>query len=808
MKKYNDLQSFRHPSQDPRQISERSLVCENPPRCFLFAQMTVGLGECYERIRNGDGENKEICLQNQSANEEKFSPITGSILAGRYKVIAKVGEGQSSLLFRAEDIFHPKKRHVAIKFLHASYQNLGPQEASCLLHLKKADFLKVANIAHILNVFTVGQHFCMVFEFLSPTPLYKYFQMFPFPSKVEKVNLIRKIAFQVTQCLAVLSSVNIIHADIKPENILFTNGDKNDVKIIDFGNAIYWNHDEMSLYFGSFELQTVFYRAPEVMFGLPFGPQIDMWSLGCVLAELYLGEPLFLATSKDEILEKMQALLGPFPMCPFQSGKYFSNFKKFVGRVKSVPGYSQNVVNILKKLGSTDYIFADFIARLLTFDPGLRLSPLEAVRHPFLAPECALGLLLPPGYWTQESSNSRILLTPSTYPHRPKIDEKIKKLHYSELDFLRVGTRADDGKADKAGRADNVMKVLPFNYQDESSTGNNENTGEVTNGGNTEGESDSAVERDQTDRLYDNDTRIIFGVESTENVDASRPSAKEDTRYSDFNESCSVLHTTEEIRFIPDPPKDHQKQNSGMFVNRNSNEIREMMDRNASGKSYSIVNTTKREQPIPAKKGRKYSTSLKSFVKPGNMKETGSSKSNLREFPSSGDTSSLPKTLNVHLSPNFAKKTAAKKEHINSCDAVNSTANKGSYNLSHEQRDNTFNESCSVKILFTNPSFSKAEAQKRSSKRRRKYILKKKPSRVSKQSGSETESCCSASTDMPEDNINSRTPRMTRSKSPATTPALSPEIKTTSGKSVAEKEIDNSISPARRTTYCCQRKEY
>jgi serine/threonine protein kinase len=42
----------------------------------------------------------------------------------------------------------------------------------------------------------------------------------------------------------------------------------------------------MSLYFGSFELQTVFYRAPEVMFGLPFGPQIDMWSLGCVLAEV------------------------------------------------------------------------------------------------------------------------------------------------------------------------------------------------------------------------------------------------------------------------------------------------------------------------------------------------------------------------------------------------------------------------------------------------------------------------------------------------------------------------------------------
>ncbi|XP_046862628.1 probable dual specificity protein kinase YAK1 homolog [Xenia sp. Carnegie-2017] len=88
----------------------------------------------------------------------------------------------------------------------------------------------------------------------------------------------------------------------------------------------------MSLYFDSFELQTVFYRAPEVMFGLPFGYQIDMWSLACVLTELYLGEPLFLATSKEEILEQMHSLLGPLPLSPYEEGKYFTDFKKFVSR--------------------------------------------------------------------------------------------------------------------------------------------------------------------------------------------------------------------------------------------------------------------------------------------------------------------------------------------------------------------------------------------------------------------------------------------------------------------------------------------
>ena len=147
MNKRKNLRSFRPPSRGARNVSERSLVCENPPRRFIFAQMTVGLEECYERIRNKNGNES---IKNEATEQEAFLPVPGSILAGRYKVIAKVGEGQSSLLVKAEDTFHPKKKCVAIKILHASYRNLGPQEASCLLHLKKADMFKVANIAHVL----------------------------------------------------------------------------------------------------------------------------------------------------------------------------------------------------------------------------------------------------------------------------------------------------------------------------------------------------------------------------------------------------------------------------------------------------------------------------------------------------------------------------------------------------------------------------------------------------------------------------------------------------------------------------------
>ncbi|XP_046859017.1 dual specificity tyrosine-phosphorylation-regulated kinase 2-like [Xenia sp. Carnegie-2017] len=271
------MHSFRPPHQS-RDCFQRLCVCPNPSERSIFAQMTVGLKMLYSSIddkANKKQINKSLFL-NSSFKEDKFKPVIGALLAGRYKVIANVGEGQSSVMVQAEDTYHPRQRYVAIKILHKSYANLGPQEASCLLHLRNSDAYNVSNIAHFLNMFAIGNHFCIVFKFLLPKPIYKYFQMFPFQSKMERLNSLKNS---------------------------FSTSRKN-VKLIDLGNAIYCVHKEMSLYFDSFELQTVFYRAPEVMFGLPFGYQIDMWSLACVLAELYLGEPLFLGTSKRKYWSK------------------------------------------------------------------------------------------------------------------------------------------------------------------------------------------------------------------------------------------------------------------------------------------------------------------------------------------------------------------------------------------------------------------------------------------------------------------------------------------------------------------------
>lgn len=78
-----------------------------------------------------------------------------------------------------------------------------------------------------------------------------------------------------------------MHCDLKPENILLKQPDRSAVKVIDFGSSCL--EDETRYTY----IQSRFYRAPEVILGLPYGTPIDMWSLGCILAELYTGCPIF-----------------------------------------------------------------------------------------------------------------------------------------------------------------------------------------------------------------------------------------------------------------------------------------------------------------------------------------------------------------------------------------------------------------------------------------------------------------------------------------------------------------------------------
>lgn len=113
---------------------------------------------------------------------------------------------------------------------------------------------------------------------------------------------LQKISKQILVCLEYLHDLKLIHCDLKPENILIKSISETQVKVIDFGSSCFI-HDHLSSY-----VQSRSYRAPEVILGCKYDYKIDIWSLGCILAELYTGNVLFQNDSIQSLLAKVLIL--------------------------------------------------------------------------------------------------------------------------------------------------------------------------------------------------------------------------------------------------------------------------------------------------------------------------------------------------------------------------------------------------------------------------------------------------------------------------------------------------------------------
>merc|ERR1719334_2008934 len=120
-------------------------------------------------------------------------------------------------------------------------------------------------------------------------------------------KLVCNFSHSILLALNTLSKIGIIHGDLKPENILLRQFGKSALKVIDFGSACY---EDSVLY--SY-VQSRFYRAPEVILGVRYGCQIDMWSLGCIVAELLTGVPLLPGEDEEDQLALTMELLGHPP---------------------------------------------------------------------------------------------------------------------------------------------------------------------------------------------------------------------------------------------------------------------------------------------------------------------------------------------------------------------------------------------------------------------------------------------------------------------------------------------------------------
>lgn len=266
-----------------------------------------------QKIRD-QKENSRGGVHNDGYDDQNYDYILqgDEILNDRYILKHKMGKGSFGQVVCAYD--QENKCEVAVKIIKSRKPFLvqARTEIDILNKVLEKDVNDEANIVRLLDQFIYRNHQCLVFEILSFN-LYELLKNTRF--RGVSLGLIRKFSRHLLKSLEMLGrpDVNIIHCDIKPENILLRHPRRSAIKLIDFGSSCYKNKRTYSY------IQSRFYRSPEVLLGLPYSQKIDMWSLGCVVVEMHTGEPLFGGSNQQDQMCRIIDILGMPPLSMIQA---------------------------------------------------------------------------------------------------------------------------------------------------------------------------------------------------------------------------------------------------------------------------------------------------------------------------------------------------------------------------------------------------------------------------------------------------------------------------------------------------------
>ncbi|XP_030334800.1 dual specificity tyrosine-phosphorylation-regulated kinase 4 [Strigops habroptila] len=301
-------------------------------------------------------------------------------IAYRYEVLEVIGKGSFGQVAKCLD--HKTNELVALKIIRNKkrFHSQALVEVKILDALLKKDKDDTHNIIHMKEYFYFRNHFCISFELLGIN-LYELIKKNNFQGF--SLSLIRHFTQCVLRCLQVLYQERIIHCDLKPENILLYHKGQGSVKVIDFGSSCY-EHQRVYTY-----VQSRFYRSPEVILGHPYAMAVDMWSLGCIIAELYTGYPLFPGENEVDQLACIMEVLGLPPADFIQAASRKRTFFDSKGFPKSITNSkgkkrcpdSKDLSTVLK---TNDAGFLDFLKGCLRWEPALRMTPDEAMKHAWI----------------------------------------------------------------------------------------------------------------------------------------------------------------------------------------------------------------------------------------------------------------------------------------------------------------------------------------------------------------------------------------------------------------------------------------
>lgn len=435
----NDKPKFRRVS------SSQSFVS---PLSALTTQLNLSYSMCvpeydYQKSKNPRRaltKNSKPCHNGGYDNESYdyilyVNDILGTEENKKYLVLDILGQGTFGQVVKCQNL--KTQEIVAVKVIKARQECLQQSiaEGNVLEYLdKKVDPKYKKYFINLKDKFMHKYHLCLVFKLLSSN-LYEIIKQNHHHGLC--IKLVRNFAAQILEALCALKEIKIIHCDLKPENILLAKLNKPDLKIIDFGSACE-EHQILYSY-----VQSRFYRSPEVILGVDYSTSVDMWSFGCIVAELFLGLPLLPGTSEYEQLARMVQTFGmppPWMMVEKKASNYivksenpgynYFNDKsggRYTYRLKTLEEFNRefnlhespakqyfcdtkldNIImnyrlprqNMSKEMVDKEMhersCLVHFLKGVLNISPLERWTPQEALQHPFITGELWNGQWSPP----------------------------------------------------------------------------------------------------------------------------------------------------------------------------------------------------------------------------------------------------------------------------------------------------------------------------------------------------------------------------------------------------------------------------
>lgn len=338
----------------------------------------------------------------------------GDVIAGRYEIVEYLGSAAFSRAVKCID--HLKGTAVCLKIIknNKDYFDQSLDEIKLLTIIRNAcrgrcdDF----HVLELFDYFYFKEHLFLVCELLRENlyEVYKYNRQSG-ETLYFNVPRLQRVAWQSLLALNFIHSRNLIHCDLKPENILIKSYSRSLIKVIDFGSSCFTS-DQLSSY-----VQSRSYRAPEVVLGYPYDQRIDMWSLGCILGELWTGRVLFQNESLGTLIAKHIGIIGLqksdrsyLKQAPLADDIFTAEGVIYEKKASASAGTGTSNGNngnspqtltvasasaqncefiqikrttLKRRMQTSDHLFLDFVTSLLRINPEERPTSWQAMHHPW-----------------------------------------------------------------------------------------------------------------------------------------------------------------------------------------------------------------------------------------------------------------------------------------------------------------------------------------------------------------------------------------------------------------------------------------